>query len=197
MFGDIESTFAEFYDDANQELTADVNNGSVSTVEADTGWVSESESPYVKTWTQSGATPDERFDAAVSAASDYETVLLENAVYSSTHTINKRVTVVGPASTHSNGALIRADVTCDDRVIFDGIRLCDSAQITFNALNSGIQNCNLFNSNGVVINANLGTVVNCQEGPVTFASGTDRGVVDACRDVTVTDNGTNLVGDIA
>jgi len=31
MFGDIESTFAEFYDDANQELTADVNNGLVNT----------------------------------------------------------------------------------------------------------------------------------------------------------------------
>jgi len=36
MFGDIESTFAEFYDDANQELTADVNNGSVSTDQLNT-----------------------------------------------------------------------------------------------------------------------------------------------------------------
>lgn len=31
MFGDIEETFAEFYDDDTQELTADVNNDSVST----------------------------------------------------------------------------------------------------------------------------------------------------------------------
>jgi hypothetical protein len=35
MFGDIEGTFNEFYDDGAQELTADVNNGSVNTQEAD------------------------------------------------------------------------------------------------------------------------------------------------------------------
>ena len=146
-----------------------------------------------------GASPDDRLATALSEIPANSTLHLEKAEYTS-KTISKRLRIVGPFgySDRSSGALIAdGEVwTIDERCIMDGISMRSDVEVILNDFGSVVKNGRCLDSD-ITVNANGAKITDLLEGTVTFASGTEDGLVDSCSRTTVTDDGTNTVGDIA
>jgi hypothetical protein len=139
-----------------------------------------------------GADADARLDAALSAATDGDTIYLEEAVYSADRTISNRLKIVGTGGAFS-GSKIEATWTLGARVLLESVTI-DNATVNVNS-----QNCAIMNSLGGSVTVSDGRFryVANDGGDVTFESGTSSSIVDACVGTTVTDNGSNTVGDIS
>jgi hypothetical protein len=82
-------------------------------------------------------------------------------------------------------------------VIIKQLRL--EGSITINSdLNNGSHQLTEINGNGATVTIDTGRVIvaNCDNLSVTFNNGTSDGLVDTCTGTTVTDNGSNTVGDV-
>lgn len=124
----------------------------------------------------------------------------ENVEVTGNHSFNFNLTIIGPSA--ARGAFPEswisggATLTANGRLAIANSSL-GTCEIILNATRSSIIGTNNQGGTDVTANDNRLRFVANNEGSVTFASGTDFGIVDGCSDVSVTDNGTNTVGDIA
>jgi len=171
------------------------SNKSVSTEEitsAQNGYVKLGPNTYL-------VTTDAGFDAARNDVTDGGQLVLDSSLdIDSDKTLSTNMTLRGPNSVR--GATPEAvitgttTITCDSRVLFDNMPLSADVTVEVNADNSGFFNV----VNGALnVNANGARAVGLIGTDVTFASGTSAGIVDASTAASVTDNGSNTVGDIA
>ena len=143
------------------------------------------------------AADDSELDDVLDNASSGDVIYLGKGPFSSARTITQdRLSFIG---TNREG-LISADWTIDaSHVIFDRVGLDGSTTITFNDIQ-----CGWFNS---IALSSSGSLLNVQDDnfrahglflfAVEFGDGTDGGIVDSSTGTSVTDNGSNTVGDIA
>jgi len=143
-----------------------------------------------------GSSPDARLGNALSAASDGDTIVLENATYVTNRTFTTAARLNALGSDVSGGSTLDAQWTFDVRAWVNGIRLEGSGEIVLNQnYSSVLTRVSSGNAPGVQVNAD-GCRISSFNHDVVFASGTSGGLVDFSVDVNVTDNGTNTVGDI-
>jgi hypothetical protein len=146
-----------------------------------------------------GADSDARLDNAIAAANPGETIYLdynENNPYGDDRTIPKQLTFVGSSGKTFDGTQIAGSWTFDDHAVLRNIDI--AGDLTFNETFSGLFECGIRDTGSVLIAANRCQVVGCDgNGTITFDSNTQSGIVDACAALSVTDNGTNTVADIA
>jgi hypothetical protein len=177
---------SRIYDFANGAITADVDNASTKTDALETGQTTVADSYRT-------ARSDSELDTVISNSSQNDHVKLSNSTFSDARTISKELTLSG---THQSGTRIQADYTLSDRIMITQV-VVDGSTLTFDA-----RFCRLHRSQGadgpsIQVNANEGMITECVGYDVTFASGTDDGIVDSSSRMTVTDNGTNTVGDLS
>jgi len=139
-----------------------------------------------------GNDPDTRLTAALSAASNGDTIFLENDSYSG-RTITDRVALIGTLSSFSG-----TDFTGD--LILDNTNI-DVSNIDFKEnkviVNNGFSKISEIVRADVEVNSRTVLVVDSFQVNVTFASGTNKGLADSLIDnSSVTDNGNNIIGDV-
>jgi len=141
-----------------------------------------------------GSDADARLDNALASASRGDEIRLEGATYSDNRTITTRLIFIGYGYIGETTD-ITGDWTLDGRMMLQ--RITNNGTMTFNEDLSGMSICQ--NGNVVQINADDFRYINNFGfgSGVTFANGTSGGIVDGCSGTTVTDNGSNTVGDIA
>ena len=184
-------TSSEPVDVAAASVTADsVDAGSVNTRELG------SARHYAGAY--SGTDADVRLDNALTDASDGDTIMLENADYSSSHTISTQITLVGTQGAQSVvGTSISGAWTVDSRVHIYNIGVAADASVTLNGGTSALIGSIVNITATITISADSFRYINNHSGNVIFESGTSGGLVDSCTGTTVTDNGSNTIGDIA
>jgi len=147
-----------------------------------------------------GADADARLTNALSATSAGDTIYLEKAPYTSNRTISTGLEIVAQGGTY-NGTELDAVWTLTARCRIRGISNASSSSeiiVDSGADASVITLCEFNGSTAITINDNNVRYVNNSLGDVTFASGTNGGLVDACRGTAYTDNsGSNTQGDIS
>jgi hypothetical protein len=139
-----------------------------------------------------GGDADTRLDNALSAASNGKTIYLESATYGNDRTISTEVDLVGVHGT--SGTEIDASWTMQSNVSLRHILFASTASLSLGFLNR-LSDC--LGTASVTVTSNRVRIWGCDDLSVTFESGTSEGIVDASTRVSVTDNGTNTVGDIA
>ena len=133
--------------------------------------------PEIRAWEYDGASPDARLDNALSDANNGETVYLEAEDYVENRTISKDLKLIGTGLMFEQSTNINANWTLAASSSFlKSVFVSGGADITIDADNVIVSEVN---------NANI-----------TFNSGTDGGLVDTSINTTVTDNGTNNIGDV-
>jgi hypothetical protein len=182
-----------FYDGTN--LTADVDNQSVTTNKStvETGPILRRGGKWQSGF--DGADADARLDTVLSQVTDGDVILLEDATYNDDRTISAAVAILGRAGPFIRNRQVQADWTFTDQAFVSGISFDTGFALTFDGTLSDAEfiaraniqvdadGCGVYNSSGV---------------DVTFASGTSDGIADGLKSgSTVTDNGSNTVGDIA
>jgi len=145
----------------------------------------------------SGANADVRLGNAISAANGGDTIVLENTSYNSV-TISKSLKITGSISV--NGAAIANGETWTfdtaDHSAVEGLNI--KGTLVADQFNMTIKDCGGFgNQENITVNQSNVKVLGCTQLNVTYQSGTTKGIVDSSSNVTVTDNGTNTIGDIA
>lgn len=149
-----------------------------------------------------GADPDARLDNAISAAVPEESIIyLEADRYTDDRTINKRLAFRGFTDLFGSfGPAITGTYDIQRRCKFENIKFDPSSGPALN-INSQqgtrLRDC-VFQLVPTPVNVNADRVLisDCYFGTITFASGTLGGLVDGCIGTSVTDNGSNTVGDI-
>jgi len=178
----------------------DMNGGNVSgvgTLTADSVNTEELTNHYLYAGAFDGASPDDRLSNALSAASKGEVIHLENATYTTDLTVSKRVSLVGTSAALGSDTTIDASFTFDDRVTIRRITLSGSASITLNGRYSSIINAAGGVGWSLTVDGDNVRCIGLVIAELTFTSNARNGIVDASTAVTVTDNGSNTVGDIA
>jgi hypothetical protein len=145
-----------------------------------------------------GSSPDTRLDNALSAASEGDVVILENEIYSADRTLSTSYRFVGTHALY-RGTSIDAIWTIQENTQLENIELrTTGGPLTIAASPVQLTKCGIGTDHTVSVEADGAVITSCQgAGEVTFASGTSGGLVDACVGISVTDNGTNTIGDIA
>ena len=184
-------------------VTADVDNQSVSTERLESNAVVENDSPIIKPWTFEGVDADDRLDNALAAASDGDVIQLENEIYFDDRTISGRLSIIGTDGSFGGGFIDSATWTLNDRIQLVNVGLANnlsSGEVVLN--NRFCVITHAITSNDVTITVSADDVVISElrgfgGGSVLFEEGTSGGIIDTSSNVSVTDNGTNTVGDIA
>lgn len=140
----------------------------------------------------SGADPDSRLDAAISAASNGETIYLENGTHDSDRTVSKNLRFVGPSA--NAGATIDGAATWTLTGNSEIENIDNNGTIQINSSNCTVTKVQNFNG-AINIGGDFCIIDLIQNGSVTFESGTSGGILDTAANVSVTDNGTNKIGD--
>jgi hypothetical protein len=141
-----------------------------------------------------GSDADSRLDSALSSAKAQDKILLEKEKYTDDRTISTSVHLQGPMDGFG-GATIDAQISIDSRIQLTDMRFTAQASLTVNAGGSIFKNLNN-SATTVTVNGDFNRLIGFDNGNITFASGTLGNVVDSSVRVTVTDNGSNVVGDI-
>jgi len=142
------------------------------------------------------ATSDSELDSLT--LNDGDRVLLGSGDFGKSRTISARVDFVGAANTvNSAGAQITGNWTLSSpgttirNVNLDGVTLSVDGTL------SRVDNVDMVNSASISVGADRVILRGISRESVTFASGTSGGLLDSSVAVSVTDNGTNTVGDNA
>jgi len=142
-----------------------------------------------------GTDADARLDNALSAASNGDTIYLENATYSTNRTIGKIILLVGTGQQFGGTTVDGADWTLSGPA---SLRDIDFINVpTALTHDGGFADLTHIKGAPIQINADGVLVESCWSVSVTYASGTERGTADSLfGNSTVTDNGTNTTGTI-
>lgn len=195
----VDESALSFYDGTN--LTADVDNEAVTTEDADiTGGAVIGDYHHASRY--DGADGDARLTNALSAASEGDTIYLENLLYEDDRTITQdKIALVGTGrggGGDGQGSDLIGTWTFNStrgRIenLGGGLGVAgESGAITFN----GFQLYRGGYGGDITVSGDSVIITEMFSGTVTFQSGTSGGIVDASSGVTVTDNGTNTVGDV-
>ena len=158
---------------------------------------------YIYAGAFDGSNADARLDEALSAASNGDVVMLENAQYSSERTITTQLLLIGTMSSRSAGTEIAESWTFDTLAKLTNVIIrVSTTEIQFNANGSsasdiafrGISPTVRFSASQCAI---YNTIATGTDGAIVFDEGTSGGLADSIRGPSVTDNGDNTVGDIA
>ena len=150
-----------------------------------------------------GTDPDDRLDNALAAASDGDVIYLEPVDYAENRTgddaIGTQVNLFGTFAGSPSGTDLDADWEIQNSITIRDISM-GSSQIDINSNFCRIENVRIFTSSGEIrisdgVQSVLTSIVN--DGSVIFESGTSENIIDSSADISVTDNGSNTVGDIA
>ena len=151
---------------------------------------------YLWASSYNGADADARLTNALSDATNGDCIHLENATYSSDRSITTRITLIGPAGNFSG-------------IDISGTWTFDTPQVTVKRVRFSVDpafNQNRTRFNEVMFNANITnggmnnqSYVACDfnSNSLTLESGSSNCIVDGVVQGTVTDNGTNVVGEIS
>jgi hypothetical protein len=143
------------------------------------------------------AADDAELDEKLSSASRGDTIYLGNSDFAHDRTISTKGVTIISSSVGSESAEFSGSLTFDaPDIVIAGGHISGSVTVNDSAC-AIIRGNHAFGMGGITISADTFRYVNNREGELTFESGTSGGIVDACTQVTVTDNGTNTVGDIA
>ena len=140
-----------------------------------------------------GSDVETRLDNALAAASDGDVIYLESASYDSTRTVTTRVKFEG-TNEATSGADIAGDWTLPE---FSGVTVRISGSLTLK--NQGFVFGNTHAADITVTGSNCRLIGLQGNGAttITFESDTSNGIIDSSSRVSITDNGSNTVGDIA
>jgi len=147
-----------------------------------------------------GADADARLDAALTAALDGNIVYLEDATYTADRTINNSLTIIGTGGTAlvADGTnLDAATWTVSESCRIVGVNAGASSEFVLDRFLSTLEMGNYSTATAITVSDDICKILACDAGAVTFQSGTSGGLIDSCRGTSVTDNGTNTVGDIS
>lgn len=178
----------------DRRVESDVKLSSVETEETHTKTIGATEYHYAGDY--DGSDPDTRLDNAISAAASGEMIYLEDATYNSARTISTEYDIRGINGYTGNGTEITADWTLSAGFsVISHIRLSD-ATVSITGNQYRLVHCRLVGtSDEISVGADFALLTHLRDATVTFQSGTSGGLVDASTNVSVTDNGTNTVGD--
>jgi hypothetical protein len=142
---------------------------------------------------------DSQLDSELTAATDGDRIILGDANFSKNRTISKELLFTGSGTGVEGGTdLSGAEWTFDSTARLINIGVADkNTVLTFNDIFSGVYNSRLGGGTTVIVDAGKFIYANNFVGEVIFQSGVSNGIVDGCVNTAVTDNGTNIVGDIA
>jgi len=166
----------------------DINSVGTATVDALEAETMVSHRHYAGAF--DGVDADARLDNALSAASSGDTVYLENMTYQTDRTISTKVALIGAGPEDS---VIDAVWTTSERMSLSKLTLEQSLEI--GTPGSFITDINVNGS--INVNSDRNVLSGLIGGSVTFSDGTNINIIDASTNVSITDNGTNTVGDIA
>ena len=145
-----------------------------------------------------GTSATDRLNNALNALTEGTIIFVEGTTYSTDTTIPKRRRLVRSGVWPLDSSTVDAATwTINEGVLIDGISLTDTAEFVFSGANSKYINSHNAGSATISVNSDFLIMTGVKNGNVTFASGTSSGVVDSCVSVSVTDNGSNTVGDIS
>ena len=146
-----------------------------------------------------GGDADARLDNAISAAGDGHTIYLEQATYSDDRSISTSLSFIGPSATAVAGGLgskVSGTWTFSASCVTDQVRF--TGGVTADADSCGVLNGLHTGTAAFEVNGDDFRYIGNINGAVTFANGTQGGIVDACTGTSYTDNdGRNKQGDIA
>ena len=150
-----------------------------------------------------GADQNARLDNAISAATDGESIIhMEPVGYDADRTISKELTFVGTAVSGAKRSAFLADNTiwqldAASNIIRVGMGVGAELQ-----LNDGGAICDKMHLNDATITVDsnrcvLNNIVGFSGSEVVFTADAADSIIDSSTTLTVTDNGSNTVGDIA
>jgi hypothetical protein len=142
----------------------------------------------------SGTDPDTRLSNARNEAKTGDVIFLEAEVYTQDQTFTQRVSLIG--TTIEKGTRIDGGATWTIDgfgTTIKGLRLDGTIQQNTNGIISEMQ----MTTGDIIIAGDNSIVHSVRGGIITLQSGTSNNIIDTCTGVTVNDNGTNTVGDIA
>jgi hypothetical protein len=144
-----------------------------------------------------GSTVDARLDNAIAAASSGDHIAIESVGYSDDRTVSKRLALEGTHKLPAGGATLEgASWTFTEAVVLKLFQADSSSSISLTGSYSQLSEARVGGS--ITVSNDLVTIAQVAgSGSITFESGTSGGIVDGSSGVSVTDNGTNTVGDIA
>ena len=150
---------------------------------------------YIYAASKSGGDADARLDAALTDANDGDRIYLEaGKTYATDRTVNTNVMIMGPGDIFNNSARISGTWTWSNNGGIYHVALDKGGEIRLD------QVCTYFGSNSlsgtVTVQNDRVRVINHDNIKVTFASGTSSGIADDLTNSSVTDNGSNTVGEI-
>lgn len=140
------------------------------------------------------AVSDTDLSDTISASNAGDTIKIKNVNLSDTYSISKPLTIIG--SHYNKGTEFTSNVTLSDRVLLKNAGIV-GATLTIDARFCRFQDSQGGSGPAVQINADDAMLSNLVGYDVTFASGTSNGLVDSSNRITITDNGSNTIGDIA
>ena len=172
---------------------------SVSTDDTHTQTIGGANTHYAADY--EGSNPDERLDNALSAASDGSFLFLEPEIYTIDRTFSTQLSIFG-GDASANGTAVADDTTWTLDWGFggsvQGVRLDGrDTEVIINV--TGVKWIGGRNNSTCHINITEddSIISHVSRGDITFESDTSQNIVGLCADVTVTDNGSNTVGDIS
>jgi hypothetical protein len=190
------------YDESADKLQLLKTIKSVQTNETQTKTIGSGEYHYAGDY--DGSDPDQRLDAALSAANEGDIIFLENALYDADRTISKKALLLGTGlqqvpSGAGEGTTIGAAWTLDKgRCVIRRIVMNNSASISLTARFTKLISLQGRGSDTPITVSADDTMISQGENlDVTYESGTANGIIDTVTNGTVTDNGSNTVGDFA
>jgi hypothetical protein len=149
----------------------------------------------------SGADADARLSNCLSEAKLADTIYLENATYTDSLTVNKPVSLIGSnratSGTVFNNSGNGGTLELTERSTYlSNIRLENSYSIKVSSVRCVLSNIADIGG-GIQVTGNRNTLSMIAFGSVTFSSSSSSNIIDTSTQITVTDNGSNTVGDIS
>lgn len=153
-----------------------------------------------------GTDADDRLDNALDKVSEGDVIYLENAEYSKERTGTDSIdevggdgfTIIGATAIFA-GTSIASKWVIDNRIRLSKIDYrAGDGELTINGRFSQLHSLTINGlSDGLLVDADDVLIYGIQlPGDMTFADGTNGGLIDASYRGTVTDNGSNTVGDV-
>lgn len=142
-----------------------------------------------------GADPDTRLSNAITAATPGDVIFLEAADYDSSRTINTALSIIGTDPNTPGGSTVRNTwtITSSD-VSIQSVGFRSSGELLINSPRVRVQN-GYHVGNGITVDADSVLLEGLYFADITFNGTTSGGLVDSGVGLSVTDNGTNTVGD--